>query len=48
LRKPADTRLGIAEVTTKVALPFVAAVNGIAAGEPAECFNPPDQSPRYR
>jgi hypothetical protein len=28
------------EVTYYVALPFVAADNGFAAGEPTECFNP--------
>jgi hypothetical protein len=30
----------MAEVTYYVALPFVAADDGIAADEPAECFNP--------
>jgi hypothetical protein len=30
----------MAEVTYYVALPFVAAADGIAAGEPTECFNP--------
>jgi hypothetical protein len=30
----------LAEVTYYVALPFVAADDGIAAGEPMECFNP--------
>jgi hypothetical protein len=30
----------MAEVTYYVALPFVAADHGIAAGEPTECFNP--------
>jgi hypothetical protein len=30
----------MAEVTCYVALPFVAADDGIAAGEPMECFNP--------
>jgi hypothetical protein len=30
----------MAEVTYFVALPFVAADDGIAAGEPIECFNP--------
>jgi hypothetical protein len=30
----------LTEVTYYVALPFVAADDGIAAGEPAECFNP--------
>jgi hypothetical protein len=30
----------MAEVTYCVALPFVAADDGIAAGEPTECFNP--------
>ena len=30
----------MAEVTYYVALPFVATDEGIAAGEPAECFNP--------
>ena len=33
-------RQAIAEVTYYVALPFVAADDGIAAGEPKECFNP--------
>ena len=28
------------EVTYYVALPFVAADDGVAAGEPTECFNP--------
>jgi hypothetical protein len=28
------------EVTYFVALPFIAAEDGIAAGEPTECFNP--------
>ena len=28
------------EVTYYVALPFVAADDGVAAGEPIECFNP--------
>lgn len=28
------------EVTYYVALPFVATDNGVAAGEPSECFNP--------
>ena len=28
------------EVTYYVALPFIAADDGIAAGEPTECFNP--------
>jgi hypothetical protein len=28
------------EVTYFVALPFVVADDGIAAGEPTECFNP--------
>ena len=28
------------EVTYFVALPFVAADDGVAAGEPTECFNP--------
>ena len=28
------------EVTYYVALPFVAADDGVAAGEPVECFNP--------
>jgi hypothetical protein len=31
---------GMAEVTYYVALPFVIADDGVAAGEPAECFNP--------
>ncbi len=31
----------MAEVTYYVALPFVATDEGIAAGEPTECFNPP-------
>jgi hypothetical protein len=30
----------MAEVTYFVALPFVASDDGIAAGEPMECFNP--------
>jgi hypothetical protein len=30
----------MAEVTYYVALPFVAIDDGIAAGEPMECFNP--------
>jgi hypothetical protein len=30
----------MAEVTYYVALPFVATDDGIAAGEPIECFNP--------
>ena len=30
----------MAEVTYFVALPFVAADDGIATGEPMECFNP--------
>jgi hypothetical protein len=30
----------MAEVTYFVALPFVAADDGIAAGEPTECFKP--------
>jgi len=30
----------MAEVTYFVALPFIATDNGIAAGEPTECFNP--------
>ena len=30
----------MAEVTYYVALPFVAANDGVAAGEPTECFNP--------
>jgi len=30
----------MAEVTYLVALPFVAADDGVAAGEPTECFNP--------
>src|SRR3977135_543244 len=30
----------MAEVTYYVALPFVAAEDGVAAGEPTECFNP--------
>jgi hypothetical protein len=30
----------VAEVTYYVALPVVAADDGIAAGEPTECFNP--------
>ena len=29
----------MAEVTYYVALPFVAADDGVAAGEPLECFN---------
>jgi hypothetical protein len=30
----------MAEVTYYVALPFVTADDGVAAGEPVECFNP--------
>jgi hypothetical protein len=30
----------MAEVTYYVALPFIATNDGIAAGEPIECFNP--------
>lgn len=30
----------VAEVTYFVALPFVAADDGLAGGEPTECFNP--------
>ena len=30
----------MAEVTYYVALPFVASGDGVAAGEPTECFNP--------
>jgi hypothetical protein len=30
----------MSEVTYYVALPFVASDDGIAAGEPMECFNP--------
>jgi hypothetical protein len=30
----------VAEVTYYVALPFVASDDGMAAGEPTECFNP--------
>jgi hypothetical protein len=30
----------MAEVTYFVALPLVAADNGVAPGEPVECFNP--------
>jgi hypothetical protein len=30
----------MAEVTYFVALPFIAAEDGVAAGEPTECFNP--------
>jgi hypothetical protein len=30
----------MAEVTYFVALPFVASHDGVAAGEPMECFNP--------
>jgi hypothetical protein len=30
----------MAEVTYFVALPFIAAADGVAAGEPTECFNP--------
>jgi hypothetical protein len=38
---PIPARSGtMAEVTYFVALPFVAADDGIAAGEPTECFNP--------
>jgi len=34
------TRCSMSEVTYYVALPFVAADDGLAAGEPTECFNP--------
>jgi hypothetical protein len=30
----------VAEVTYFVALPFLASDDGVAAGEPTECFNP--------
>jgi len=30
----------MAEVTYFVALPFIAAEDGVAPGEPTECFNP--------
>jgi hypothetical protein len=30
----------MAEVTYYVALPFIASDDGVAAGEPTECFNP--------
>lgn len=30
----------MAEVTYYVALPFIASDDGVAAGEPVECFNP--------
>lgn len=30
----------MAEVTYFVALPFIATEDGVAAGEPTECFNP--------
>jgi hypothetical protein len=30
----------MAEVTYYVALPFIASNDGVAAGEPTECFNP--------
>jgi hypothetical protein len=30
----------MAEVTYYVTLPFIAADDGVAAGEPTECFNP--------
>ena len=30
----------MAEVTYYVALPFIASDDGMAAGEPTECFNP--------
>jgi hypothetical protein len=30
----------MAEVTYYVALPFIAGDDGVAAGEPTECFNP--------
>jgi hypothetical protein len=32
--------VSVAEVTYFVALPFLAADGGVAAGEPTECFNP--------
>ena len=37
---PAPARANHAEVTYFVALPFVAAHDGVAAGEATECFNP--------
>ena len=37
----------MAEVTYYVALPFVVAADGIAAGEPMECFNPNAAVMRY-
>ena len=39
-RMHADTRGREAEVTYYVALPFVVSDDGVAAGEPTECFNP--------
>lgn len=38
--RSSDWGQAMAEVTYFVALPFVAADDGIAAGEPTECFNP--------
>jgi hypothetical protein len=40
--EPRLIRIGaeMSEVTYYVALPFLAADDGIAAGEPTECFNP--------
>jgi hypothetical protein len=35
-----DKERNVSEVTYYVALPFVTADDGIAAGEPTECFNP--------
>ena len=35
-----ESACAMAEVTYYVALPFVAADDGVAAGEPTECFNP--------
>ena len=32
--------IAVAEVTYFVALPFVAADDGVASGDPVECFNP--------
>src|ERR1700730_7290163 len=38
-RRKVENR-AMAEVTYFVALPFIATDDGIAAGEPTECFNP--------
>lgn len=35
-----ERQSGMADVTYYVALPFVASDDGVAPGEPTECFNP--------